>query len=83
MPNMFKSLWHYRHFVLSSIRNDLVSRFARSKLGGLWVIINPLSQVLIYALILSNILTVSDILLQICHQNRSELALKEPCGAFL
>ena len=27
--------------------------------------------------------TVSDILLQICHQNRSELALKEPCGAFL
>ena len=56
MPYMFKSLWHYRHFVLSSIRNDLVSRFARSKLGGLWIIINPLSQVLIYALILSNIL---------------------------
>jgi len=56
MPNMFKSLWHYRHFVLSSIRNDIVSRFARSKLGGLWIIINPLSQVLIYALILSNIL---------------------------
>lgn len=53
---MFKSLWQYRHFVLSSIRNELVSRFARSKLGGLWVIINPLSQVLIYALILSNII---------------------------
>jgi hypothetical protein len=29
------------------------------------------------------LVTVSDILLQICHQNRSELALKEPCGAFL
>jgi len=53
---MFRSLWQYRHFVLSSIRNELVSRFARSKLGGLWMIINPLSQVLIYALILSNIL---------------------------
>ncbi len=53
---MFKSLWLYRYFVLSSIRNELVSRFARSKLGGLWMIIQPLSQVLIYALILSNIL---------------------------
>jgi len=53
---MFRSLWQYRHFVLSSIRNELVSRFARSKLGGLWMIINPLSQVLIYALIFSNVL---------------------------
>jgi lipopolysaccharide transport system permease protein len=53
---MFRSLWQYRHFVLSSIRNELISRFARSKLGGLWMIINPLSQVAIYALILSNVL---------------------------
>jgi len=53
---MFRSLWHYRHFILSSIRNELISRFARSKLGGLWMIINPLSQVAIYALILSNVL---------------------------
>ena len=57
MVGMFNSLWAYRHFVLSSIKNELVSRFARSKLGGLWMIINPLSQVLIYALILSNILS--------------------------
>lgn len=53
---MFRGLWHYRHFVLSSIRTDLRSRFARSKLGGLWMIINPLAQVLIYALILSNVI---------------------------
>ena len=56
MIGMFRSLWQYRHFVISSIRNELKSRFARSKLGGLWVIISPLSQVLIYALILSNVL---------------------------
>lgn len=53
---MLRSLWQYRHFVLSSIKNEFISRFARSKLGGLWIIINPLSQVLIYALILSNVL---------------------------
>jgi lipopolysaccharide transport system permease protein len=56
MFGMLQGLWKYRSFVLSSIRNELVSRFSRSKLGGLWLIINPLSQVLIYALILSNVL---------------------------
>jgi lipopolysaccharide transport system permease protein len=56
MPRLFIELWQYRQFVISSIRNELKSRFARSKLGGLWVIVNPLSQVLIYALILSNVL---------------------------
>nr|VFK56577.1 MAG: lipopolysaccharide transport system permease protein [Candidatus Kentron sp. TC] len=57
MPGMLHSLWRYRHFVSSSVRNDLVTRFARSRLGGLWMIINPLAQVAIYALILSNILS--------------------------
>lgn len=56
MLQMFLGLWRYRGFVLSSIRNDFSSRFARSRLGGLWMIINPLAQVAIYALILSNVL---------------------------
>ena len=56
MFGMLRGLWLYRQFVLSSIRNELKSRFARSKLGGLWMIINPLAQVAIYALILSNVL---------------------------
>ena len=56
MPLMFRALWQYRHFVVSSIRSEFSSRFARSKLGGLWAIFNPLAQVAIYALILSNIL---------------------------
>ena len=53
---MFRDLYKYRNFIIQSVRNDLISRFSRSKLGGLWAILNPLSQVLIYALILSNVL---------------------------
>ena len=53
---MFKALWLYRGFVFSSIRNEFSSRFARSSLGGLWMIINPLLQVMIFALILSRLL---------------------------
>lgn len=56
MLGMLQSLWSYRHFVITSIRNDFFSRFARSKLGGGWLILNPLAQVMIYAFILSNLL---------------------------
>lgn len=56
MLGLFRSLWDYRGFVWSSIRNEFVARFARSRLGGLWMIINPLAQVAIYALVLSNVL---------------------------
>ncbi|WP_417584776.1 ABC transporter permease [Nitrincola sp.] len=56
MFGLLASLWRYRGFVISSIRNEFTTRFARSRLGGLWMIINPLAQVAIYALILSNVL---------------------------
>ena len=56
MHGMLKGLWEYRSFITTSIRNEFIARFARSKLGGLWMIIHPLSQVAIYALILSNVL---------------------------
>jgi len=57
MLNLLRALWRYRNFVLSSIRNDLKSRFSRSIIGGFWMILNPLAQVAIYALILSAVLS--------------------------
>lgn len=56
MFGMFRGLWEYRSFVTNSIRNEFIARFARSRLGGVWMIIHPLAQVAIYALILSNVL---------------------------
>lgn len=56
MKDMFLAVWRYRNFISSSIRNELRLRFVRSKLGGLWMIIHPLMQVLIFALILSEVL---------------------------
>ena len=52
---MFFALWQYRNFVYSSIRNEFINRFARSALGGLWMIINPLIQVTIFAMVLSTL----------------------------
>ncbi len=56
MKEILAAIWSYRQFILSSIKNDLRSRFARSKLGGLWMVLQPLAQVAIYALVLSRIM---------------------------
>lgn len=55
--NQFKAIWNYRYFIISSIITEFRSRFARSRLGGLWMILHPLAQVLIYALVLSAVLS--------------------------
>jgi ABC-type polysaccharide/polyol phosphate export systems, permease component len=56
MREMLAAIWSYRFFIVSSISNDLRVRFLRSKLGALWMVIHPLAQVLIFALVLSEVL---------------------------
>ena len=53
---MLNAVWSYRYFILSSVKNDFLIRFSQSKLGTVWVVLNPLFQVLIYSLVLSNIM---------------------------
>ena len=50
------NLWNFRFYIFSSIRNELINRINRSKLGLLWMIINPIVQVTLYTLILSSVL---------------------------
>ncbi|MEN3794778.1 ABC transporter permease [Fulvimarina sp. MAC3] len=53
---MLRSLWHYRYFIMSSIRGDLKGRFARSYLGGFWFILHPLAQSLIFSIVLAEVM---------------------------
>lgn len=53
---MIKAIWEYRHFILSAIRGELKGRFARSRLGALWFILNPLAQATIFAVVLAEVL---------------------------
>lgn len=57
MKAMLLAAWRYRFFIISSIKTELRTKFIRSKLGGLWMILNPLSQVLIFAFVLSAVLS--------------------------
>ncbi len=55
-PNL-GSAWRYRHFIASSIRAEIRARFVRSRLGGMWMIIHPLAQAAILALVLAEIMS--------------------------
>lgn len=54
-PN-FASAWRYRQFILSSIQAEFRTRFGRSKLGGMWMIIHPLAQAAIFTLVLAEVM---------------------------
>ncbi len=56
MKEQLISAWRYRHFIVSSIQSEFRSRFVRSRLGGLWMIIHPLAQALIFALVLGKLM---------------------------
>lgn len=54
---MLTGAWRYRYFILSSIKTEFQARFVRSRLGALWMILHPLAQVLIFAFVLSAVLS--------------------------
>jgi len=54
---MLIGAWRYRYFILSSIKTELRVKFIRSRLGALWMILNPLAQVVIFAFVLSAVLS--------------------------
>lgn len=56
MLEILRAAYRYRHFIVGSVKNEFATRFARSRLGALWMVLHPLAQVAIYALILSEVL---------------------------
>lgn len=56
MGGTFAAALRYRHFITSSVRAEFANRFARSRLGGLWMVLNPLAQASVIAFVLSGIL---------------------------
>jgi lipopolysaccharide transport system permease protein len=57
MKLMLLGAWRYRHFIISSIKAEFRARFARSVLGGMWMIIHPLAQAAMFALVLAEVLS--------------------------
>lgn len=54
--NIFKNLYNYREFLKTSIKKEFRGKYKKSFLGVLWSFLNPLFQLVIYALVFPFIL---------------------------
>lgn len=50
------SAWRFRFYIFGAVLNVFRARFARSRLGAAWIILNPLALIAVYALVLSSVL---------------------------
>lgn len=53
-----KQLYQYRGMIFSSIQKDLDASYRRSFLGTLWLLLNPLFQLIVYNIVFSEILQI-------------------------
>ncbi|GAA3957672.1 ABC transporter permease [Allohahella marinimesophila] len=50
------ALWAYRGFILGSVKREFQTKYLNSLLGVAWTVIQPLSMILVYTLIFSQIM---------------------------
>lgn len=56
MRGMLDALWKYRGFILASVRREFEARYRVAVLGGVWAVLQPLAQVAVYTLVLSEVM---------------------------
>jgi len=53
---MFKALWNYRGVISDKVNQDFFGKYRRSVLGGVWLVLEPLSMIVIYTVIFSTVM---------------------------
>jgi lipopolysaccharide transport system permease protein len=54
--NLHRSLWSYRGFILGSVKREFQLRYRNSLFGALWTVLNPLSMIVVYTVVFSQIM---------------------------
>jgi lipopolysaccharide transport system permease protein len=53
---ILRSLWHYRGFMLGSVKREFQARYRNSMLGAAWMVLNPLAMIVVYTVIFSQLM---------------------------
>ena len=56
MINVFKNLYNYRELLKTNVKKEIRGKYKNSFLGVLWSFLNPLLQILVYAIVFQMIL---------------------------
>lgn len=54
--NLFRVTWNYRGYIASSVKREFQIRYRNSLLGAAWNVLNPLTMVVIYTVIFSQVM---------------------------
>ena len=53
---MIKALWGHRSFIFGSVKREFQSKYSNSLLGAAWTVIRPLTMIVVYTLVFSQIM---------------------------
>lgn len=56
MEALLRAIYNYRGFISGSVKRDFQSRYQTSFLGAAWLVIQPLSMILVYTLVFSQVM---------------------------
>lgn len=56
MLGMLRVLWAYRGFILGNVKREFQLKYRNSVLGAAWTVINPLSMIIVYTVIFSQVM---------------------------
>lgn len=56
MKDLLLAIYRYRGFIFGSVKREFQVRYKTSMLGAAWLILQPLSLILVYTLIFSEIM---------------------------
>lgn len=56
MQGMLKAVWAYRGFIIGSVKREFQSKYRNSLLGAAWTVLNPLSMIVVYTVIFSQVM---------------------------
>lgn len=56
MLGMLRPVWAYRGFIIGSVRREFQLKYRNSMLGAAWAVLQPLSMILVYTVIFSQIM---------------------------
>jgi lipopolysaccharide transport system permease protein len=51
-----RALWAYRGFIVGSVKREFQAKYRNSLLGAAWTILNPLSMIVVYTVIFSQVM---------------------------
>ena len=58
---ILKEIYEYRQMIASLVKKDLRGRYKGSVLGFLWTFVNPLLQLLVYSVVFSSVMRVTNV----------------------